>query len=142
MEYLFRGRTNTIVDEWIYGEHYTFKTNAFISPSGAPCSLSVYPSSVGLWSGLTTTGKDPVKVFEGDIIATLDTNGVVVRSGIVRLGRYNSDGDHHMGFYVEWVSGTAKSATRKDLIYWIEYAGAQVIGNTTDNPELVGVTEK
>ncbi|MCH5186807.1 MAG: hypothetical protein J1F63_00285 [Oscillospiraceae bacterium] len=47
-----------------------------------------------------------------------------------------------MGFYVEWVSGTAKSATRKDLIYWIEYAGAQVIGNTTDNPELVGVTEK
>ena len=100
--------------------------------------IAVIPSSVGMWSTLTTVGDGPVKVFEGDIIRR--SFGSKARLGVVKFGRFrHDDGTEHIGFYVDWVYGRDAEHIRNDLIYWIEHAGAQVIGNTTDNPELLEV---
>ena len=137
MEYLFRGK-RALGGEWIEGDYAkTHFTKRIVSnQDGRIIHYIVHPESIGMWSGLTTKGDNLVKVFEGDIIWSEDY------IGIVRLGRCKQvpGGKENIGFYVEFVSGDDKANVRNDLIYWIEQAGAQVIGNVTDNPELVEVT--
>ena len=125
MEYLLRGKIPN-GKKWF--SVHLFEDNNLIEI----WANIVAPSSVGMWSGLTTTGENPARVFEGDIIKSGD------HIGIVRLGRYKQvpGGKENIGFYVEFISGDDEASVRNDLIYWIEQAGARVIGNTTDNPEL------
>ena len=139
MEYLFHGK-RALGGEWIEGDYTKthFTKRIVLNQDGRVIHYIVRPESVGMWSGLTTKGDNPVKVFEGDIIQSADY------IGIVRLGRYKQvpGGKENIGLYVEFISGEDKANIRNDLIYWIDQTGAQVIGNTTDNPELLEVHTK
>lgn len=58
------------------------------------------------------------------------------------FGSYQSCFDNtkteHVGFYVNW---NDKCNYRKDLGYWIDMIGVEVVGNIFDNPELMEVGE-
>lgn len=80
-------------------------------------------------------------VYEGDIIEYNDCTGHFV--GVVRFGRHKTtDGHTYIGFYVDWGKWLETEYIRNDLVYWIEEAGAVVIGNVFDNPELLEVKEE
>ena len=91
-----------------------------------------------IWTLLTD--KNDNRVLEGDIIEYNNRVGHFV--GVVRFGRHNTtDGHTYLGFYIEgkW-PGT--EYIRNDLVYWIEQAGAVVIGDVFGNPELLKVKEE
>ncbi len=143
-EYLFRGKSTS--GEWVYGHYVEFNDLGFYTlTEGNIQHYITYNSgerflvrhdSVGLWSGL----RDKLcgMVFEGDIIEYMGCDGRYV--GVVRFGRHKTtDGHEYIGFYVDWSKGLHAEYFRNDLAYWIEKAGAVVIGNETDSPELLEV---
>ena len=85
------------------------------------------------YTGLTD--KNGNKIWENDIIKYHFGNDVAP----IRYGEYQSCFDNtktgHIGFYVDW---NGKQALRKDLGYWVNMIDCNVIGNTIDNPELIG----
>ena len=96
--------------------------------------IEVDPENVCQYTGLTD--KNGRKIFEGDIVRDIFNASVV---GIVRYGEYRNtfnDDEHggHVGFYVEWKE--KRDLLRKDLVYWVK--NSEFIGNTFDNPELIG----
>lgn len=78
--------------------------------------------------------KNKREIYEGDIIK--ERSGGCV--GIVRFGEYdNSDyGDKYYGLYIEWISKIAKSY-KKNIWFWLNDIGIEVVGNIFDNPELL-----
>lgn len=104
-----------------------------------PATDDVEPESIGLWTGRTDKNGKPV--FEGDIIQYDDIGNISanVAIGVVRFGRHKTADSHkHIGFYIDWVvSPDAARLSHADFADWFGVAGAAVIGNTTDNPELL-----
>ncbi len=137
-EYLFRGKEHGGRNEWVYG---LYLKDGVIDPmhyiiSDCGDKYHVLPKSVGLWSGLKD--KHYGMVFEGDIIEYNQYNETFV--GVVRFGIYNTtDGNKYIGFYVDWGKWPHTEYIRNDLLFWIEEDKAVVIGNVTDNPELLEV---
>ncbi len=117
MEYKFRGKR---VDngEWVCGYYVEIdngkildghKVSAIFTDNGY--RREVIPETVGQFTGLKD--KNGVDIYEGDILQSIDT-------GSIWSVEYKTDGITHPGF-------TMLSCVKN----------IKVIGNTTDNPELL-----
>lgn len=125
-EILFRGKRKDN-GEWVYGDYHTYsekgKTDYYVGFSGTdsdPCL--VIPESVGQFTGLTD--KNGVMIFEGDILKT-ETDKNMVVSWNKKFASFCIDRD---GWAFSHWFGEACDP---------EYI--EVIGNITDNPELLSV---
>lgn len=136
-EILFRGQTKSD-KKWIYGNLLKTDNGTYVIQNYFPFEgigkYEVNPETVCQYTGLTD--KNGRKIFEGDIVRDIFNASVV---GIVRYGEYRNtfnDDAHggHVGFYVEWKE--KRDLLRKDLVYWVK--NSEFIGNTFDNPELIG----
>lgn len=96
--------------------------------------FEVDPSTTGQYTGLTD--KNGKKIIEGDIV-----NAYNEINGCIKFGEYKYPYEVgiHLGFYVEWENQYGYSSMRKDLGYWKDKI--EVIGNATDNPELLEAGE-
>lgn len=136
--YLYRAKR---IDngEWIEGYMYGIWERRYIlwgMTNDVPDMVEVDPSTICQCTGLgDKNGKliwenDIIKYHFGDVYAP------------IRYGEYQSCFDStytgHIGFYVDWTE-TKKENMRKDLGYWINMIGAEVVGNMFDNPELLEV---
>ena len=122
-EILFRGKCKTD-NEWVYGFPYVTRKNAvkinwYCSEFGSMRTDEVDPETVGQFTGLTD--KNGVKIFEGDIIQSLE-------SSVTGLVQWFPE---HSAFMV-W----CKSANEVGFLYECAYI-IKVIGNIHDNPELL-----
>lgn len=145
-EILFRGKTNKL--DWVYGDLIQLhdgrkfivnnKFGACIDDKGnfinteAPFVCSVFPESVYEFTGLTD--KNGKKIFEGDIVKHTRT----------LWGRDDSD----IGVIL-WCENTckfyrtSKFDTMEKVEIWKDTAvDYEVIGNVTDNPEMLGGGEE
>lgn len=125
MQVKFRGKR---VDngEWVYGyyvfapqpnhskhEHCIFDEKAYKDgESFAFCFRYVHPSSVGMWTGLKD--KNGVEIYGSDVINLPDHKG----EAVVEWDEFQTG----------WCVGSWCGSTFKN---------GEVIGNTTDNPELI-----
>ncbi len=108
-----------------------------------PATDEVESESIGLWTGLTD--KNGKLVFEGDIIRYDDIGNIStnVAIGVVKFGRHKTADNHkHIGFYIDWiVSPDATRLCHADFADWFGKTGAIVVGNITDNPEMLEVKD-
>ena len=138
--YLYRAK-RTDNGEWTYGYLYGIWERKYIlwgMTNDVPDMTEVAPSTICQCTGLKDkNGKliwenDIIKYHFGDVYAP------------IKYGEYQSCFDSastgHIGFYVDW-RGTKKENMRKDLGYWINMIGAEVVGNMFNNPELLEVGE-
>ena len=125
-EILFRGK-RTDCGEWLEGNLVQpFRGNQLSSCGIMPKDPKAYcrrviPETVGQFTGLTD--KNGVKIFEGDIIQSLE-------SSVTGLVQWFPE---HSAFMV-W----CKSANEVGFLYECAYI-IKVIGNIHDNPELLKV---
>ena len=95
----------------------------------------VEPSTICQCTGLKD--KNGKLIWENDIVERDLFSNIAAP---IRYGSYQSCFDstktEHIGFYVDWPEAHNR---RKDLGYWIHMVGAEIIGNTIDNPELLEV---
>lgn len=143
-ETLYRGKSES--GKWCYGSLITADWysdgKTYILQLGQQCQ--VIPETVGQYIG--RKNKHGKKIFVGDIVR----NHLGDDIGIVKLGEYEQPYDdiltEHVGFFVDWISGSEKNALRKDVGYWANldnYNGYEIfIGNIHDNPELFGNSEQ
>ncbi len=138
--YLYRAK-RIDNDEWTYGYLYGIWERKYIlwgMTNNVPDMTEVEPSTICQCTGLKDkNGKliwesDIIKYHFGDVYAP------------IKYGEYQSCFDsastEHIGFYVDWTE-TKRENMRKDLGYWIDMIGAEVVGNIFDNPELLEVGE-
>ena len=115
-------------------EHYIFCSKSHNAWEYAEVDPSTICQCTGLKdnSGKLIWENDIIKYHFGDVYAP------------IKYGEYQSCFDStstgHIGFYVDW-EGTKKENMRKDLGYWIDMIGAEVVGNIFDNTELLEVGE-
>jgi uncharacterized phage protein (TIGR01671 family) len=141
-EILFRGKTEK--GKWVEG----FYTKGFRYPDEEELHDLIYmfladeennewrfyceeviPETVGQFTGLTD--KNGKKIFEGDILAQENYEGKLITEGIVEYGAFNcSCCDGVYGWYI--TEGDIRSLEPP-------YKYLVVIGNITDNPELLEV---
>ncbi len=127
-EILFRGKSVN-EEKWLYGDYMRYAGGAQIwthDNDGGTWNAIVDPSTVGQYTALTD--KNGVKIFEGDIVRTLETDArgerrsfpVVYKKGAFWLyDKYlldNNGLDFLAGYSTEKI---------------------EVIGNIHDNPELL-----
>lgn len=121
-EILFRGKS-TISKEWVYGDLVqTSQLTAIKEVNGDYFRpVSVNSDTIGQYTGLKD--KEGNKIFEGDII--------------------ESNGYRHIVMYNEDLAGFCSANVKypEDLCginqQWINECDKVVIGNVTDNPELM-----
>ena len=135
-KYSFRGKSPD--SGWVYGDLIRLRNGNRIhvirTDNRSKKDYNIVSNSIGMRSGLTD--KNRTEVFEGDIIEYSDCIGHFV--GVVRFGRHNTtDGHTYIGFFVDWGKWPGTEYIRNDLVYWIEQAGAVVIGDVFGNPELL-----
>lgn len=99
-----------------------------------PDFYKVDPEALGECASLTD--KNDKLAFEGDLINSHFGGNV----GVIRRGEYKNPFNDdkfakHIGFYVEWLTGSDKDALRMDLGYWLP--AVEIVGNIYDNPELL-----
>ena len=118
-EILFRGKTQQYT-RWIYGDlnHYMCDDGVFIAENGHSMHR-VFKETVGQYTGLTD--KNGTKIFEGDIVM-FGFSPCVVKYDLSN-GRYMF---YDRGIYL-------KNGFNVDTMKTKE-----VVGNITDNPELLG----
>jgi uncharacterized phage protein (TIGR01671 family) len=114
------------------------------SPEGlqrAPFTLEVIPETVGQYTGLKD--KNGKEIYEGDI---LDISYFLTKEkGIVKFGMYKQcdmSSDYecgNQGYYID-VTNDENEMMRHDIYFYAHEA--KVIGNTTDNPELLQEVDK
>ncbi len=123
---------NWVTGSLLYGKHgqpliQTRRNYNTDSERGYYCwnNVEVIPSSVGQYTGLED--KSGKKIFEGDVINALNSSAdhtdvaiVQHEMGTFSLGRYWKDGEH------DWYS--MEQYGKEEM---------EVIGNVTDNPELL-----
>ena len=113
-EILFRGKTRD--DNWYYGVPLVFTEDYVCMTAPYAYSKTVIPETVGQYTGLTD--KNRTKIFEGDIVKIIDKHIdlVVFAHGCfcMKYQLFNYEFTYHSSNDIE------------------------VIGNITDNPELLG----
>lgn len=123
-EILFRGK-EIDSDNWIEGYFVNLSGNtAHILRADNNDLEAVVPETVGEFMG--KTDKKGKKIFEGDIVQTLETYNGKLRSGfpvVYSLGAF--------WLYDEWLD------TKLDFLGSYENQALEVIGNIYDNPELL-----
>lgn len=153
-EILFRGQTRRygervrigdgakVPSRWVYGgvlqgvgsHSIIYGGENENDPAEGLDKWCVYTDTLGQFTGLSD--KNGKKIFEGDIIKNDFFWPFVV--GVVKFGKYNPNdmdvADYNVGFYIDWAS----DVLRNDLGSWIEKNSVEIIGNTYDNPELLG----
>ena len=135
-EILFRGKS-TISKEWVYGNLvYTSQLTAIKEVNGDYFRpVSINPDTIGQYTGLKD--KNGKKIFEGDIIKT--PRGSI---GEVVFGRAEEECTHRehrrkiTDVYTTygWVFKRADGFT---IAIDDEILQGELIGNVTDNPELM-----
>ena len=127
-EILFRGK-RTDDYEWIEGSLCTtipsdedFYTISYFDFEGYYIEEKVIPETVGQYTGLTD--KNDKKIFEGDIIQSLETKETAVVQWF----------PEHSAFMV-W----CKSSNEVGFLYECRKSNIEVIGNIHDNSELMKV---
>jgi YopX protein. len=89
-------------------------------------------ATVGQYTG--RKDKKNIEAFESDILCT------IAGKAVIRLGEYGGAGDtehYHVGFYVDFIDSFKNRTYRHELGYWLPQS--EIIGNTVDNPELLGM---
>ena len=124
-EILFRGKR---IDsgEWVYGTMYKIAIdfNPFIlTGEKSGCSYQVDEETVGQYTGLND--KNGKRIFEGDIAKVLQGKG----KDIAYVGFEN-------GAFMLYPK-TGNIYERNLWSYWYNDLDVEVIGNITDNPELM-----
>ena len=122
-EILFRGKCKTD-NEWWYGFPYVTRKNAvkinwYCSEFGSMRTDEVEPETVGQYTGLTD--KNGKKVFDGDII------------------RKTNKGRHPEIFIanIRTCFYTNEEVYYSPFDHFTESCEYEIIGNITDNPELL-----
>ncbi len=137
--HLFRGKRDD--GEWVTGDLVLGKYPVFKGLK-EPLILNdegvweVDPATIGQCTGLRD--KNGKAGFEYDVVAYNGTHHRVY--GAIRFGEIPSDHIKHIGFYIEWQNDGANmwgEWWRNDLAYWLADDKCEIIGNTTDNPEMV-----
>jgi uncharacterized phage protein (TIGR01671 family) len=97
-------------------------------------AIEVDPSTICQCTGLKD--KNGKLIWENDIVKDFFSDACAP----IRYGSYQNCFDstkaEHIGFYVDW-SGKYTKYYRKDFGYWIHMVDIEVIGNISDNPELL-----
>ena len=132
-EILFRGQTrkkgekvdmggNPINSNWVYGGIFPANKDRAIIYQIEPTveKFSVYAETVGQYTGLTD--KNGKKIYEGDIIQSLETKETAVVQWF----------PEHFAFMV-W----CKSSNEVGFLYECTKSNIEVIGNIYDNPEVL-----
>ena len=124
-EILFRGKR---IDsgEWVYGTMYKIAAdiNPFILTCGkCGCSYQVDEETVGQYTGLKD--KNGKQIFDGDVVKVLQGKD----KGIAYVGFEN-------GAFMLYPK-TGNIYERNLWSYWYNDLDVEVIGNITDNPELL-----
>lgn len=122
-EILFRGLSNQ-GKGWLYGDLIRNKRGAIAIVPPHPLKVThryscyeVIPDTIGQYTGLTD--KNGVRMFEGDIISLGDPN-------IKYLTMW-----YNAGFAAKQIGASSYVG----LTYWA--SDIKVLGNVTDNPELM-----
>lgn len=137
-EILFRGKRK-YNGEWVEGFYYhdLWGDNVHCNIIYDGIDYEVIPETVGQYTGLTD--KNGKKIFEGDIVELTDVNNDIKWNAVVVFG--NPYGTYCWGWNLMYVGVNPKVNT--DILLWVdmEESGAfiEVIGNVTDNPELLEV---
>jgi hypothetical protein len=112
-EILFRGK-DVKTGEWVYGYYQEEQTGSYIYLKEEDWFCEVIPESLGQYIG--KNDKNNRHIFEGDILETSDGKHYCVY--------YNeSEAACHLKYFAGVVRGV--------------YHNVVIIGNTTDNPELL-----
>lgn len=122
-EILFRGKTDQC--EWVYGdlEHNGKNVPKWVNGN------EIVPESVGQFTGLTD--KNGKKIFEGDIVQIKDfTHGCALN--------YEQPTSN---WVVHWREDMARFCIDYMSYFPFDFTKSEVIGNITDNPELMGETK-
>ena len=131
-EILFRGQTRRKNEwakmpssNWVYGGIFVPEDNLnfaiiIAQQENTVEKHSVYGDTVGQYTGLTD--KNGVRIFEGDIIQSLETKETAVVQWF----------PEHSAFMV-W----CKSSNEVGFLYECTKSNIEVIGNIYDNPELL-----
>lgn len=130
MEILFRGK-RTINGDWVYGdfvhgnERKSLRDSIFVYDSETQSfnDYEINPSTLGQYTGLTDkTGK---RIFEGDVAKVMQGKD----KDIAYVGFENG------AFMLYPKTGNIYERTLWE--YWYNDWDVEVIGNITDNPELL-----
>ena len=153
-EILYRGKSES-TKEWAYGLYLRFPDDEVgvgcaSDESGIIDGQIVYPDSIGQFAEMVDSYG--TMIFENDIIEAKQKGieEVIEEDDVYRFvckfgmcgGVQNTLGNvGYMGFYFEPADKVtkkcAKFGLRDDPIYWLNEYDCRVIGNTTDNPELL-----
>lgn len=132
-EILFRGK-DFLKEEWVYGDLVKTKNFVAIKKTNGDYfhPTQVSPNTVGQYTGLKD--KDGKKIFEGDILQ--DEHDSKIR----HIVRY----DNSICSYTAWCPSVHDNWERGNLISkkWIDECGKVVIGNVTDNPDLLTINTR
>ena len=129
-EILFRGK-RTINGDWVYGdfvrgnERKSLRDSIFVYDSETQSfnDYEINPSTLGQYTGLTD--KNGKRIFEGDIAKVLQGKD----KDIAYVGFENG------AFMLYPKTGNIYERTLWE--YWYNDWDVEVIGNITDNPELL-----
>lgn len=136
-EILFRGIN--FQKEWVYGDLFHSYANDDIAivyyreGSKTPTFDAVFPESVGQYTGLKD--KNKVKIFEGDIVRfSYITDGIKPIEIECLAKVVFEDGS----FMIKCIKGHVHNSMQRAL-FAMDYFNikVEVIGNITDNPELM-----
>ena len=130
MEILFRGK-RTINGDWVYGdfvhgnERKSLRDSIFVYDRETQSfnDYEINPSTLGQYTGLTD--KNGKRIFEGDIAKVLQGKD----KDIAYVGFENG------AFMLYPKTGNIYERTLWE--YWYNDWDVEVIGNITDNPELL-----
>ncbi len=145
--------------EWVEGDLLSYSTMTIIQVKEQTdlliriAAYPVDPSTVGQFTGLYD--KNGNRIFEGDIVQYMNEpfDGFDCQS-VVRFGEYPQDGSggeykptRCLGYYVDVDNFTCPDWANNDPNFFPEYDKkrsilevvdrCEVIGNVTDNPELI-----
>ena len=129
-EILFRGK-RTINGDWVYGdfvhgnERKSLRDSIFVYDSETQSfnDYEISPSTLGQYTGLTD--KNGNRIFEGDVAKVLQGKD----KDIAYVGFENG------AFMLYPKTGNIYERTLQS--YWYNDWDVEVIGNITDNPELL-----
>lgn len=129
-EILFRGKSEN-TDMWVYGKLFESVASSFIIRNNNIIDLvQVNQDTIGQYTGIKDI--NGVKIYEGDILKCLDTDG----DNYLSLVRYDD------GAFTIDVNYCDYDYTAIGWALSVDVDDVEVIGNVHDNPELLKGDEK